>query len=36
MVAKRYFLPIETTSQEAKELQAWLRRIDLKRLAAIK
>ncbi len=36
MVAKRYFLQIETTGQEAKELQEWMKRIDLKKLAAIK
>lgn len=36
MVAKRYFLQIETTGQDAKELQEWLKRIDLKKLAAIK
>lgn len=36
MVAKRYFLQIETTGQESKELQEWLKRIDLKKLAAIK
>ena len=36
MIAKRYFLQIETTGQEAKEMQEWLKRIDLKKLAAIK
>ena len=36
MVAKRYFLQIETTGQEANELQSWLKRIDLKKLAEIK
>ena len=36
LIAKRYFLQIETTGQEAKELQEWLKRIDLKKLAAIK
>ena len=36
MIAKRYFLQIETTGQEAKDLQEWLKRIDLKKLAAIK
>lgn len=33
MVAKRYFVQIETTSQEANELQDWLKRIDLTKLA---
>jgi len=36
MVAKRYVLQIETQGQEAKELQEWLKRIDVKRLAGIK
>ncbi|MGI8821553.1 MAG: hypothetical protein ACR2ID_11905 [Chthoniobacterales bacterium] len=36
LVAKRYFLQIETTAQDAKELQEWLKRIDLKKLAEIK
>lgn len=36
MVAKRYFLQIETRGQEAKELREWLKRIDLKKLAEIK
>ncbi len=36
LVAKRYFLQIETTGQDATELQAWLKRIDLKKLAAVK
>jgi hypothetical protein len=36
MVAKRYFLQIETTGQEPKELQEWLKRIDLKKLADVK
>lgn len=36
LVAKRYFLQIETTEQDPKELQEWLKRIDLKKLAAIK
>lgn len=36
LVAKRYFLQIETTGQDAKELQEWLKRIDLKKLAAVK
>lgn len=36
LVAKRYFLQIETMGQDAKELQEWLKRIDLKKLAEIK
>lgn len=36
LVAKRYFLQIETTEQDAKELQEWLKRIELKKLAEIK
>ncbi len=36
MVAKRYFLQIETQGQDAKDLQEWLKRIDLKRLADVK
>ncbi len=33
LVAKRYFLQIETTAQDAPELQEWLKRIDLKKIA---
>lgn len=36
LVAKRYFLQVETTGQDPKEIQEWLKRIDLKKLAAIK
>jgi len=36
MVAKRYILQIETQNQESKELQDWLKRIDLKKLATVK
>ena len=36
LVAKRYFLQIEITGQDTKELQEWLKRIDLKKLAALK
>ncbi|MEP6698600.1 MAG: hypothetical protein ABJB09_02625 [Verrucomicrobiota bacterium] len=36
MVAKRYVLQIETQGQDAKELQEWLKRVDLKKLAAVK
>ena len=36
MVAKRYVLQIETQGQDAKELQEWLKRVNLKKLAEIK
>jgi hypothetical protein len=36
MVAKRYILQIETQAQDSKELQEWLKHVDLKKLAAIK
>jgi hypothetical protein len=36
MVAKRYFVQIETKGQEAAALQDWMRRIDLKKLAEVK
>ncbi len=36
MVAKRYVLTIETQNQEAKELQEWLKRIDVKKLSEVK
>jgi len=36
MVAKRYILQIETQAQDAKALQDWLKRVDLKKLAAVK
>jgi len=36
MVAKRYFVEIELQKQEAKELQEWIKHIDLKKLAEIK
>jgi hypothetical protein len=36
MVAKRYFVQIETQGLEAKELQEWVKRIDLKKLAEAK
>jgi hypothetical protein len=36
MVAKRYFVQIELTDQDPKELQEWIKRIDLKKLAEIK
>jgi hypothetical protein len=36
MVAKRYFVEIELKNQDPKELQDWVKRIDLKKLAEIK
>jgi hypothetical protein len=36
MVAKRYFVEIELQNQDPKELQEWIKRIDLKKLATIK
>jgi hypothetical protein len=36
MVAKRYFLQIETQQQEPAALQEWARRVDVKKLATIK
>jgi len=36
MVAKRYVLQIETQGQDSKDLQDWLKRVDLKKLAAVK
>jgi len=36
VVGKRYILSIETQNQEAKELQEWLKRIDVKKLSEIK
>ncbi len=36
MVAKRYFVQIELTNVDPKELQEWGKRVDLKKLAAIK
>ncbi len=36
MVAKRYVLQIETQGQEAKDLQEWLKRVDVKKLAEVK
>ncbi len=36
LVAKRYFLQIETVGQDAPQLQDWLKRIDLNKLSAIK
>jgi hypothetical protein len=36
MVAKRYFLEIELQNLDPKELQEWIKRVDLKKLAEIK
>ncbi|MEY2440559.1 MAG: hypothetical protein QOI34_1944 [Verrucomicrobiota bacterium] len=36
MVAKRYFVQVELQLQDPKELQQWVKRIDLKKLAEIK
>src|SRR5437016_11799499 len=36
MIAKRYFLQIDLQNQDPKELQEWVKRMDLKKLAAIK
>ncbi len=36
VIARRYILQIETTLQEPTQLQDWLKRIDLKKLAEIK
>ncbi len=36
LVAKRYFVEIELQKQDAKELQEWIKRVDLKKLADIK
>ena len=36
MVANRYFVKIELQNQEPSELQEWIKRVDLKKLAAIK
>ena|ERR1700719_1741157 len=36
MIAKRYFVEIELQKQDAKDLQEWIKRVDLKKLAEIK
>src|SRR5213082_3004375 len=36
MIAKRYFLQIETKGQEPAALQEWARRVDMKKLAEVK
>jgi hypothetical protein len=36
MIADRYFVQIELQNQEPAELQEWIKRVDLKKLAAVK
>jgi hypothetical protein len=36
MIANRYFVQIELQAQDPKELQEWIKRVDLKKLGAIK
>jgi hypothetical protein len=36
MVAKRYFITVELHNLEPKELQDWIKKVDLKKLAEIK
>ena len=36
VVAKRYFIQIEVTNLDPKELRTWLKKIDLKKLAELK
>jgi hypothetical protein len=36
MVARRYFVQIELQNSDAKDLQDWVKRVDLKKLAEIK
>ena len=36
IVAKRYFVEVELRNQEPKELQEWIKKVDLKKLAEIK
>ncbi|MBV9008412.1 MAG: hypothetical protein JO354_04485 [Verrucomicrobia bacterium] len=36
MIAKRYFVQVETQGQDAAALQDWAKRVDLKKLAQIK
>jgi hypothetical protein len=36
MIAKRYFVQIETQNMDPKELQDWIKRVDLKKLEGIK
>ncbi|HST29854.1 MAG TPA: hypothetical protein VLK27_03325 [Chthoniobacterales bacterium] len=36
MVAKRYFVEIQLQNEDPKELQEWIKKVDLKKLAEIK
>jgi hypothetical protein len=36
MIANRFFVQVELQNQDPKELQEWIKRVDLKKLAAIK
>ena len=36
MVAKRYFVEVQLQNQDPKELQEWIKKVDLKKLAEIK
>lgn len=36
VVGQRFFVQVELTNQDPAELQAWMKRIDLKKLAAVK
>jgi hypothetical protein len=36
MIADRYFVQVELQNQEPSELQDWIKRVDLKKLAAVK
>jgi hypothetical protein len=36
MIADRYFVQVELQNQDPSELQEWIKRIDLKKLAAVK
>jgi hypothetical protein len=36
MVGKRYFVEVQLQNQDPKELQDWIKRVDLKKLAEIK
>jgi hypothetical protein len=36
MVAKRYFVEVQLQNQDPKDLQEWIKRLDLKKLAEIK
>src|SRR5947209_4637785 len=36
LIAKRYFVQVELQQQDPKELQEWVKRVDLKKLAGIK